>query len=230
VTHNSRALNEIWGVDTLDDATSWLDFYSLSSWSINNFIGCNIKNFFLVQQCATETTDQGGHCEEERPHTHTHTHRGHTTRAVTFMLRVQSVTVDVHSDALWVRFRHLVDYYFYIVANVQKDPPEESASMPTAGERMKTEGGGQHKAGSSSAHNECEWTEMWTRGASRTLTSLLMSAPASSSIWTMASSPRTQAYMRGVIPCGGEGGLLQCTFTQRKIQIHILVAFCATLL
>lgn len=34
-----------------------------------------------------------------------------------------------------------------------------------------------------------------------TLTSLLMSAPASRSIWTMASSPRTQAYMRGVIPC-----------------------------
>lgn len=34
-----------------------------------------------------------------------------------------------------------------------------------------------------------------------TLTSLLMSAPASSSIWTMASSPRTQAYMRGVMPC-----------------------------
>lgn len=32
---------------------------------------------------------------------------------------------------------------------------------------------------------------------------LLMSAPASSSIWTMASSPRTQAYMRGVIPCRG---------------------------
>lgn len=33
------------------------------------------------------------------------------------------------------------------------------------------------------------------------LTSLLMSAPASNSIWTMASSPRTQAYMRGVMPC-----------------------------
>lgn len=34
-----------------------------------------------------------------------------------------------------------------------------------------------------------------------TLTSLLISAPASSSICTMASSPRTQAYMSGVIPC-----------------------------
>lgn len=49
-------------------------------------------------------------------------------------------------------------------------------------------------------------------GVSRALTSLLMSAPASSSIWTMASSPRTQAYMRGVIPCG------------RKVQAGLIIA------
>lgn len=41
---------------------------------------------------------------------------------------------------------------------------------------------------------------------SSSLTSLLMSAPASNSIWTMASSPLTQAYIRGVIPwCTSEG-------------------------
>lgn len=74
---------------------------------------------------------------------------------------------------------------------------------------------------------------MWRRRrrcASWTLTSLLMSAPASSSIWTMASSPRTQAYMRGVIPCEREGGrrrvtgfrldysFLQCHFVEKKAR------------
>lgn len=53
-----------------------------------------------------------------------------------------------------------------------------------------------------------------------TLTSTFRSAPASSSIWTIASSPRTQAYISGVMPCGelkpenGEG--LQGSYVTRR--------------
>lgn len=103
--------------------------------------------------------------------------------------------------------------------------------MPTAaGGTMETEKGGRGKSNTKwvfQTHNKCKWTFQDNKrkkcginvtplksfdGVSRALTSLLMSAPASSSIWTMASSPRTQAYMRGVIPCG------------RKVQAGLIIA------
>lgn len=61
-------------------------------------------------------------------------------------------------------------------------------------------------------------------------TSLLMSAPASSSICTMASSPRTQAYISGVIPCTTQhthhhSSSSKCNETQTVISPLSLVTF-----
>lgn len=61
-----------------------------------------------------------------------------------------------------------------------------------------------------------------TRIAAKTssaLTSLLISAPASSSICTMASSPRTQAYIRGVIPYTNTGREQTHHFRSRRYTI-----------